>query len=339
VLRVLVAGVSFPSLQPERDVLEPIGAEVVAASDTVDALALAPEADALLTDYFTVSAEVVAELRRCRVVCQYGVGLDGIDVDAATAAGILVTHTPAYCVDELADHALALLLAVARKVTLYNSSVREGAWDYNVGPPMRSLRGRTLGLVGFGRAARALAQRVVPLGLRPLAHDPLVDPETIAAGGAEPATLARVLAESDIVSLHAPMTPETRGLLGAAELAAMRPGAIVVNTARGGLVDEQALAAALREGRLAGAGLDVFGTEPPAPDNPLLALENVVVTPHAAFLSVESLIRVQREAAEEVARVLTGDRPLYGVNLAVLESAKQNPYMSVVAPDELSRTL
>jgi len=338
VFRVVVAGVSFPSLEPERDVLERIGAEVAVASDDAEALALAREADALLTDYFPVAADVVAELRRCRVVCQYGVGLDGIDIDAATAAGILVTHTPAYCVDELADHALALLLAVARKVTLYDRSVREGAWDYNVGPPMRSLRGRTLGLVGFGRTARALAERVAPLGLRALAHDPLVAAETIAAAGAEPATLARVLAESHIVSLHVPLTSETRGLLGAAELAAMKPGSIVVNTARGGLVDERALAAALREGRLAGAGLDVLATEPPARDNPLLALENVVLTPHAAFLSVESLMRVQRQAAEEVARVLTGERPRHAVNMAALEGAKQNTRVGAVLPDGLPKT-
>jgi D-3-phosphoglycerate dehydrogenase len=321
VLRVVVAGVSFPSLDPERQVLARVGAEVVEARGTVEALTLARGADALLTDYFPVTADVVAEIRGCRVVCQYGVGLDGIDIEAATAAGIVVTHTPSYCVDELADHTLALLLAVARKVALYDRSVRKGDWDYNIGPPMRSLRGRTLGLVGFGRAARALVQRTSPLGLRSLAYDPLIAAAEIASAGAEPATLARVLAESDIVSLHAPLTSDTHGLLGAAELAAMKPGSIVVNTARGGLVDEQALAVALGEGRLAGAGLDVLATEPPSADHPLLALDNVVLTPHAAFLSVESLDRVQREAAEEVARVLIGEQPRHAVNEAALRGA------------------
>ena len=314
--RVVVAGAGFPSVEIERTVLGEIGAQVVDARGLAESetRALCRSADAIMTDYFRCDADVIAELDRCRVICQYGVGLDQIDVDAATAAGILVTHTPEYCVNELADHTLALILAVARNVVRYDRSVRAGAWDYSLAPPLHRLHGRTLGLVGFGRVGQAVALRAVGFGMAVLAADAYLPDDVIQEHGAKPAPLKRLLDEADVLSLHAPLTAETRGLLGAAELAALKPGAIFVNTARGGLVDEAALAEALESGRLAGAGLDVLTDEPPAADSPLFACKNVVFTPHAGFLSDESLVAVQTQAAEEVRRALTAERLLHAVN-------------------------
>ncbi len=322
--RVVVAGAGFPSLDAERRVLAEIGAEVVDARGLGDAetVALCRSADAIMTDYFRVDADVIDQLEHCRVICQYGVGLDQLDVDAATRAGILVTHTPEYCVDELADHTLALLLAVVRNIVPFDRTVRAGNWDYNAGPAMHRLRGRTLGVVGFGRVGRAVAERALALGLRVLASDTYVPDAAIRSAGAEPAPFERLLKEADIITLHAPLTNRTRGLIGAAELAELRQGAILVNTARGGLVDEAALLAALRSGKLGGAGLDVRAREPPEAGDPLLACENVVLTPHAGFLSEESLVAVQTQAAEEVRLALSGEIPRNTVNATSLRASR-----------------
>ena len=312
---VVVAGTSFPSLEIERSVLEPLGFRVVDAGGLPEeeVLAACRSAAAVMTDYFRCDPERIAGFERCRVICQYGVGLDQIDVEAATRARILVTHTPEYCVDELADHAMALVLAVARRIVRYDRSVREGAWDYNVGTPIR-LAGSTLGLVGLGRVGQAVAKRAAGFGLRVIACDAYVPEETFEGLGVERVELEELLLESDIVSVHVPLSDETRHLLGGSELRLLKPGAIVVNTSRGGVVDQAALLEALASGRLGGAGLDVLEEEPPPAGEPLLAREDVVLTPHAGFLSIDSLRRVQQEAAEEVARALTGSRPRYCVN-------------------------
>lgn len=317
-LRVVAgAGAAFPDVAPEREALGALGAEVVDARgrDADATLELARDADGLITDYFACTAERIAQLARCRVICQYGVGIDKVDVAAATAAGIVVTHTPEYCVDELADHTLALMLAVARKIAVYGRATRAGRWDYGEGRAMRGLRGATLGLVGVGRVGAAVAERARAFGLACVAADPYRDPAGLRELGIEPVALDELLARAHVVSLHAPLTDATRGLMGAAEIARMRPGAILVNTARGGLVDQSALAAAVRDGRLAGAGLDVLEREPPdGPERELIALDEVVVTPHAGFLSQESLAAVQAQAAAEVRRVLAGEAPLHAVN-------------------------
>jgi D-3-phosphoglycerate dehydrogenase / 2-oxoglutarate reductase len=326
-LRVVVAGAAFASLEPETRALAAIGAVVIDARglDAAQTLELCRDADGVMTDYFRCSAEVITKLERCRVVCQYGVGLDQIDVEAATGAGIYVTHTPAYCVDELADHALALMLAVARNVVRFDRAVRAGIWDYACAGPMRRLRGRTLGLVGFGRAGQALAPRAQALGLHVVAADPAVDDAVFASAGVERLELPKLLARADLLSLHAPLVDETRCLIGRAELAALKPGAILINTSRGGLIDQEALADALISGHLAGAGLDVLSQEPPSRDERLLALDCVVLTPHAAFLSVESLDSVQSQAADEVVRVLCGELPRHVVNPQAHAARRKSP--------------
>ena len=321
---VAVVGTSFPSLDRERALLEPIGARVldVREDDHERALIACEQADALLVDYFLCDAATIARLPRCRVICQYGVGLDQIDVPAATAAGILVTHTPGYCVDELADHTWALILALARQVKLYDGHVHGGGWDYNVGQPLRRLRGQTLGLVGLGRVGQQVAQRARPFGMRVLAFDPVAPAAAFAECGAEAASFDDLLASSDIVSLHAPLLPETQGLMGERAFARMRPGASLVNTARGAMVDQAALVAALERGTLRGAALDVLEVEPPAPGNPLLGRADVLLTPHAGFLSLESLAAVQEQAADEIRLALVGDVPRYAVNAPQVEARR-----------------
>jgi D-3-phosphoglycerate dehydrogenase len=319
--RVIVAGGTFRDLEPERRILGPIGAEIVDANrlERDEVVALAQDADALMTDYFVVDADVVAALERCRVICRYGIGVDKVDVEAATRAGIVVTRVPEYCIGELADHTIALLLAVVRRIVRYDASVRAGQWKWD-SPGVRRLAGATLGILGIGRVGSAVAARAKPHGLRIVAYDANQTDEEVRARGAEPVPFERLLGEADIVTLHAPLTPETRGLIGRAELARMKPGAILVNTARGGLVDQDALVEALRSGGLGGAGLDVVASEPPAAGDPLLSLENVVLTPHAGHFSEESLQQVQTEAAEEVLRALTGEPLLNAVNERELAS-------------------
>ena len=313
--RVVIAGGTFPHLDPERKILGAIRAQIVDANHLArdEVIALASSADALMTDYFVVDANVIQALQRCRVICRYGIGLDKVDIPAATQAGIMVTRVPEYCIGELADHTIGLLLAVARRIVRYDAAVRAGTWSW-FSPGVRRLAGATLGIVGIGRVGSAVAARAKPLGLRLLAHDPNQLDEQIRARGAEPTPLEQLLAESDIICLHAPLTPGTRGLMGRAQIAAMKSGAILINTARGGLVDQEALVEALRSGRLAGAGLDVLATEPPDPGDPILSLGNVVITPHAGHFSEESLVQVQTEAAEEVLRALTGKPLLNAVN-------------------------
>jgi D-3-phosphoglycerate dehydrogenase len=312
---VVVAGGVFRNLDPERTILGAIGADVIDANDLLreDVLAVARDADAFMIDYLTIDADAIAGLDCCRVICRYGIGVDQIDVAAATRAGIVVTRVPEYCIGELADHTLGLLLAVARRLVSYDTGVRAGRWVWDA-PGIRRLAGSTLGIVGMGRIGSAVAARARPIGFRIVGHDPFVSDEAIRSRGAESATLEQLLRESDIVTLHVPLTVSTRGLIGRDELAAMKHGAILVNTARGALIEHDALVEALRSGRLAGAGLDVLDGEPPAPDDPLLSLEHVVITPHAGHFSEQSLVQVQTEAAEEVLRVLTGERPCHAVN-------------------------
>lgn len=310
----------FPSLEPERRVLDPLGVELRAGQcrSEEEIIALAGDADGILNCYAKMTARVIAGLGRCRIIARYGIGVDNVDVDAATRAGILVTNVPDYCVDEVSDHALALFLALGRRIVAADQRAKAGSWDVLAHAGIRRLRGQTAGLIGFGKIARAVAAKVQALGMRVLAFDPFLDPEMIARHGATAAALDRLLAEADVASVHVPLTPETRGLIGERELARMKPTAFLINTARGGIVDETALAAALEAGRLAGAALDVLGQEPPPADHPLRRAPNVILTPHMAFYSREAVVEQQTKAAEEVARALRGEPPRSPVNPEVL---------------------
>jgi D-3-phosphoglycerate dehydrogenase len=323
---VIVTDHVFPDLKQEREILAAAGHELRYegnAGSLDDVLRLVAEADAVLNCYAPVPAEAIGAMRNCRIIARYGIGLDTIDVDAATDHGVLVSNVPDYCIDEVSDHALALVLALGRGVVRLNRSVRSGEWNPMVARPLHRLRGRTLGLVGFGRIARRLAEKVAPIGMRVVATDPYVSSQSIEAAGVDAVELPTVLSGSDVVSIHAPMTEENRHLIGAPELAQMREGAFLVNTSRGPLVDLEALRTALEEGRLGGAALDVLETEPPEPDDPLLQRSDVIVTPHAAFYSEESVIEQQRKAADQVVAALLGQTPPYAVNAEALAARER----------------
>jgi D-3-phosphoglycerate dehydrogenase len=313
---VAITDYVFPSLEPERAVLEPLGVELLPQQcrSEEEIIALAHDADAILNCYAKMTARVIEGLKRCRIIARYGIGVDNVDLAAATKAGIVVTNVPDYCIDEVSDHALALLLALARHIAAADGAVKTGAWDVVAHAGIRRLRGQTLGLLGFGRIAKALASKVQPLGMKVLVCDPYLDPATIARYGAEAAGFDKLLVEADAISIHVPLTPETRDLIGERELARMKPSAFLINTSRGGIVNEQALAVALKENRLGGAALDVLSGEPPPADHPLRQAPNIILTPHLAFYSKESVIELQTKAAEEVARALKGEPPRSPVN-------------------------
>jgi D-3-phosphoglycerate dehydrogenase len=320
---VAITDYVFPSLEPERAVLAPLGVELRPQQCRTEAeiIALAQDADAILNCYAKMTAQVIEQLKNCKIIARYGIGVDNVDVVAATRAGILVTNVPDYCIDEVSDHALALLLALARRIVIAGGAVKAGAWDVVSHAGIRRLRGQTLGLVGFGKIAKALASKVEPLGMKVLAYDPYVDPALISQHGAKAVSLDTLWAEADAISIHVPLSPETRNLIGARELAAMKPTAFLINTSRGGIVDEQALEQALRSGQIGGAALDVVSVEPPPSDHPLRQAPNMILTPHLAFYSRESLIELQTKAAEEVGRALKGEPPRSPVNPEVLTVA------------------
>jgi D-3-phosphoglycerate dehydrogenase len=319
-MQVAVADSVFPNLDPARAVLSAIGAELqLASAPKPEAiLRVATGADAVLVTYARITAEMIAQMTRCRIISRFGIGVDNVDIPAATTAGIVVTKVPDYCIDEVSDHALALLLALARKIPFANALVQAGRWEMPAVVPIHRLRGSVLGLVGFGRIPQLIAPKAKAFGLRVVAYDPYVPDEIFDRAGVESVEFSRLLAISDYVSVHTPLLPETRGLFGADVFGQMKPTACLVNTARGPIVDEAALAQALDSGQLAGAALDVLSEEPPS-NSPLVGRDNVILTPHTSFYSEESLVELQTKAAEEVVRVLTGQPPRNPVNPEVLQ--------------------
>src|SRR5262245_30780595 len=316
-LVVAITDNAFAPIDSERRLFAEIGAEVrlePAALTEEQVLELAGEADAILCDAAAISRRVLAALPRLKVVSEYGIGYDNIDARAATELGVWVTNVPGFCREEVSDHAIACVLALSRRLLALDRVVRAGGWGARAAGPIRRLSSQTVGLIGFGRIGQATARKAVGLGMRVLAHSPSTTPARAGEHGAEAATLDRVRRESDFVILQLPATPLTTGLINRDTLAVMKPTACLVNVGRGALVDEAALIEALGAGRLAGAALDVFDPEPPPSDSPLFALENVLLTPHAAFYSQESLAELQESAARNAIAVLRGRRPAWPVN-------------------------
>jgi len=314
--RVVVTDHAFPSLDAERTVLASASAELHDAQcRSEDQLVEAVrDADAILVQFAPITAAVIASMQRCRSIVRYGIGVDNVDIAAATRAGIPVSNVPDYALDEVADHAVTLLLALARKLPQVMQDVRAGRWELSPRRPLYSLRGRTLGLGGFGGIGRRVAARAQSFGLRVQAYDPYLPDEAFRAAGVERVDWDGLLRTSDAISIHLPLTDGTRALFDDAAFAAMRAGALLVNTARGGVVDTDALVRALDAGRLAGAGLDVLAEEPPAADAAIVHHANAIVTSHCAWYTEDALVRLQRHAAEEVARALRGDPPKYALN-------------------------
>lgn len=309
--KVLITDHNYPDLDIERDALAPWKVELVAAQCTraEDVLSAGRDADALISQYAPITQEVLAALTRCQVVGRYGIGVDNIDVAAATERGIAVINVPSYCEDEVSDHALAMLLSWVRRIPHYAQEVRNGVWDWKTGRPIRRLRGQVLGLLGFGKIARLLAEKAKALGLRVIAHDPYLPDEIFAQVGVERVELDNLLSRSDFLSVHVPLNPSTRHLVNEAALNKMKPTACLINTSRGPVVDEAALAEALERGRLAGACLDVMEREPPAAGDRLLQLPHVLLSPHVAWYSDESLMELRHKVADDVGRALNGLLP------------------------------
>jgi D-3-phosphoglycerate dehydrogenase len=318
---VAVSDSVFPNLDPARQVLSKVEAELRLAAEPTSAaiLQVAQNADAVLVTYAKITSEMIAQMTRCQIIARFGIGVDNVDVAAATDAGIVVTRVPDYCIDEVSDHTLALLLALVRKIPFANSRAHSGRWEMAAVAPIHRLRGSILGLVGFGRISQLVAPKAQAFGLKVLTFDPYVPAEVTTAAGVHKVDLAELVKVSDYISIHTPLIPETDHLFGSDIFARMKPTAYLINTARGPIVDEAALAHALDAGQLAGAALDVLSQEPPSA-SPLFGRDNVILTPHISFYSVESLVELQIKAAEEVVRVLTGQMPRNPVNPDALKS-------------------
>jgi D-3-phosphoglycerate dehydrogenase / 2-oxoglutarate reductase len=301
----------FPTLDVERGILSTIGAtlEVLSAGTPEAIRSEAAEADAVLTTYAPIDAETLAALERCRIISRYGIGVDNIDLEAARGRGVVVTNVPDYCVEEVADHTLALLLAALRKIPRGDRLVHAGEWGIAGVRPIHRLRGHRLGLVGFGHIGVEVARRAAPFGLDVIAFDPYVPAERMDAEGVGRAeTLDDLLPACDVVSIHVPLIPATRGLIGAEAVARMREDAVLINTSRGPIVSTDAVVAALRERRLGAACLDVFETEPP-PAEVIADVPNLIATPHSAFYSEEAIAESQTRAAQAIVDVLSGREP------------------------------
>ena len=314
---IAVTDSPFPSLDPAKAALARVDPELRMAKSAAadDVLAVARDADAILVTYAKLPRDLLRQLTRCKAIGRFGLGVDNIDIAAAAELGISVTYVPDYCMHEVSDHAMALLLALARKIPLSNKLVQAGRWEVPAVVPIHRLAGRVLGLVGYGNIPRALAPKAKAFGLRVITHDPYAPPQALAAAGVEGVSFNRLLEISDFVSIHAPLMPATRGLFNAEVFAKMKTGALLINTARGPLVDEDALVSALDSGRLGGAALDVVAVEPLPKDSRLIGRDNVILTPHTAFYSVEALNELQTKCAADVARVLSGEKPVYPVKM------------------------
>lgn len=317
--KVLITDYVWPSLDPERKVLEDAGFELVVAPDaSEDTLAgLATDVDAIMFCFAQVTEKVLRSAEKCVVASRYGIGVDNVNIPVCTELGIVVTNVPDYCIDEVTEHTLGMVIALNRRLVPHNAAVKAGGWSrVKLDRPMRRMSGATFGVIGYGRIGRSVAAMANALGMKVLTFDPMLKPGQD-AGVAESVSLADVLANSDFISVHVPLTDQTRGMIGKSELAAMRPGAIIVNPARGGLIDEFALADALSSGHIGGAGLDVMEPAPPAAGHPLLKQENVIITPHTAFFSQASTLELETRTAKEVVRVVNGGEPENFINPGV----------------------
>jgi len=309
--KVVIAELGYLSYEPEAKALAGLDVEIVRKSClTEEALVeTCRDADGILVRTAApVTRSVISRLERCRIVSRYGVGVDNIDIEAATEHGIMVANVPDYCVEEVSDQAAALLLACARRVASRDADVRAGAWDIGAAEPLYRIAGKVLGLVGYGKIARATHRKLGGFNFaRTLVFDPFVDDDAIREAGGEKVELDVLCAEADFISVHAPLSEATRHMIGEAQFALMKPTTVIVNTSRGGLIDTDALVEALSAGKIRGAGLDVYEEEPPAKDHALLTLKNVVLSDHVSWYSEESQIELQTKAATNVAQALRGE--------------------------------
>jgi D-3-phosphoglycerate dehydrogenase len=294
-----------------------MGAELLLAQVTKeeDLIRVCKDADGLLNQYALLTRNVFQNLPKCKVASRYGVGVDSVDLKAATDLGVIIANVPDYCMDEVSNQTISMILTLVRKTAFFDRKVKTGHWDFRMGIPIYRTRGKTLGLIGSGRIGLEVAKKISTFGVKAIAFDPYLEkgPE-----GIDLADFDTVLKESDFISIHCPLNDSTRHLIGEREFRKMEKKPIIINTSRGPIIDEKALIGALAEGRISAAGLDVLEKEPPDPENPLLKMENVVLSPHIGFYSVESISELKRRTAINVVDVLSGRWPKSVVNREVI---------------------
>jgi D-3-phosphoglycerate dehydrogenase len=319
--KVIITDCDHGSIQEEKEEFDRIGAELILAQirEEEDMIRVCKEADGLLNQYALLTRKVIEKLPKCKVIARYGVGVDSIDFKAATELGIIVANVPDYCIDEVSDHTIALILSLVRKISFFNQKAKSEQWDFRLGIPIHRIRGKTLGLIGCGKIGLEVAKKISIFGVRVIAFDPYIEK---APDGIKLTSLDEVLRESDFISIHCPLNDSTRHLIGERELEKMEKKPLLINTSRGPIIDEKALIRALEEGHLSGAGLDVLETEPPDPQNPLLKMENVILSPHVSFYSEESISELKKRTAKNVSDVLMGRWPGSVVNREVMGKSR-----------------
>ncbi|MCP3763811.1 C-terminal binding protein [Domibacillus sp. A3M-37] len=315
--KVLLTDYEFEHLQYEEEVFQESGLDIefikAQCKTEEEVIEQAKHVDAILNQYAPVSRRVIESLENTKIISRYGVGVNTIDLDAAKEKGITVANVPDYGMEEVSNHALALLLSWARKVTLLNNEVKKGNWDFKACVPIHRFNEQTVGVLGFGRIPRRFIEKVKPLGFKTAAYDPFVSAEDMAAVGVQKMELDEIIRESDFLSVHVPLIDDTFHLINEERLNQMKRNAVIINTARGPIIDEKALADALEKGIIAGAALDVTEDEPVSIDSPLLKMDNVIITPHSAWYSEEAMIELRQKAAKNIVHVLSGEKTPYAL--------------------------
>jgi D-3-phosphoglycerate dehydrogenase len=317
--RVIITDLNFATIEPERRVLSRIGASVTKYSckDENDVIRVGKDADALLVQYAPITERVINRLERVRAIGRYGIGVDNIDLHAATQRGIQVVNV-IYAIYDVADHTVAMLLAIGRKIPFIYEATKAMRWDWKEFQPIMRLKGSKAGIIGFGRVGMEVAKRLTGFGMILLGYDPFVSERVFKDVGVEKAELEKLLSESDYITLNSALSKENVHMIDEPQLRMMKKTAFVINTSRGQLINESALIKALRGGWIAGAALDVLEKEPPTAENPLIRMENVIMSPHLAWYSESSVLEIQTMCAEDVARILVGEKPTNLVNREVL---------------------
>ncbi|MCF8091905.1 MAG: C-terminal binding protein [Desulfotignum sp.] len=321
---VVITDHAWPDLTIETDIFSPLGIRLTAAQckTQTDVIKIAARADAVNAIHSPITQKVVEALANCKIISMSSSGCDTVDIDAVTNAGILLVNCPDYCVEEVADHTMAMLLSCARGIFLFDRRLKENIWDYRSAGNLERIRNATLGLVGFGKVGRAVAKRANVFGMKILAADPHTSAGTRQDLKIDMTSLQELLSSADYVSVHTPLTTTTKGLISQNELRCMKNSAFILNTSRGGVIDEQALYNALIDGTIRGAALDVLEKEPPDFNTPLLNLDNVLVTPHAAFYSKDALEEVRTRSAKAIVDVFNGNLPDHIVNKDVVNNGR-----------------
>ena len=324
--KVVITDAEYKSFNLERKELEKTNADlsVCQCKSEDEIIEAAKDADGLIVQYALITRHVIESLEKCKVIARYGIGVDSIDIEAAIEHGICVVNVQEYCLDEVSDHTMALALACIRKVVMLNNAVKKGIWDFKMSVPIFRLKNMKLGLVGFGNIARMVSCKAQAFGMSVIVYDPYISSSVMTQKNVKKVNLEDLLAEADIISLHLPLTKDTKYMFTEKEFKLMKNTAFIINTGRGPLIKEKDLYRALKEKWIAGAALDVTEKEPIGPNNNLLKLDNIIITPHVAFYSDESLRDLQRSAAKGVAQVLKGEIPSSIVNKEVLKKINEN---------------